>query len=256
MSLPLVEEIDVSTEFVRIKFGITPKVSSLTNDVFKIYIDGATPTLVDDPFETIDLEDNYNTISKLLTLYWNSGVLEANLSYQIVISGLHDASGMLIEDSTYYFTTGDSVTQDPENLPPPETPIEIEDHSIQSALFTNITSIIASNPDFYILETDPINFDFDLPEDYNNGVISIKFSAMPNPAFLSETYFKVQKKKIQRKPSRWTTLDVRIIGDFGSNTVYIQLPSTDDDPVYDTEDTTYFEESYKYRIIISKDVSI
>lgn len=256
MTLPTVDEIDVFTEYVKISFGLTPKTSTLVNETFEVWTVSATPTQLTDPFQLIDLTENYNSIAKLLTIYWNSDALTANTSYKIVITGLKDASGQLIEDSQYYFSTGDSVEQEEENLPPEETPVEIEDHSIKQTVFTDITTIVAANPDFYIVSVTPENFDFNLPEDYNNGTIEVEFSVLPNALFLNESYFKVQKRLVQRAPSRWETLDTVVSGDSSNNTVYVQLPSTDDEPVYGEPDVTYWQEQYKYRLIITKDVGI
>lgn len=256
MALDLVEEIDVFTEYVHIKFGVTLKTSTIINSAFKVYVNSATPSLVTDPFVTINLFTDYNSIGKLLKLYWNAGKLLANTNYKIVMTGLKDASGAVVPDSQYLFTTGTAVNQEAANLPPAAEPVEIEDHSIRSAAFTDVTTITAANPDFYIIGTDPENFDFDLPADYNKGRIEVEFSTLPNSIFLNSNYFKVQKKLIQRSPSRWASITPHVTGDSSTNVVYLDLPSNDATPVFRTAGKTYFEKQYKYRIVVSKDVGV
>lgn len=256
MALDLVQEIEVLTEYIKLKFGVTPKASTITNQAFKVYLNSATPSLISNPFAVIDLSNDYQSVGKILFLYWNANVLAANTDYKLIITGLKDAADVVIPDFVFYFTTGAAVTQDPTILPPEPTPLEIEDHSIKSAAFTDITTIIATNPDMYIISVDPENQDFDLPEDYNNGQIAIKFSSLPNGMFLNNNYFKVQKRKVQRGPTRWQTISTQVVGDSSSGIVYVSLPSTDATPVFGVADKTYFEPQYKYRVIVSKDVGV
>jgi hypothetical protein len=256
MALDLVEDIDILVEYVRIKFGITPKTSSLINSAFKVYTDSATPAEISNPFQTIDLTENYNSIGKLLTLYWNENKLTAETDYLLVLTNIRDAAGNIIPDVTLHFSTGASITQNEALTAPIVEPIEIEDHSIKSTAFTNVATITAANPDMYIISVDPENQDFNLPEDYNDGKIAIKFSTLPNGIFLNNNYFKVQKKLVQRSPSRWQTISTNVIGESGSGIVYVSLPSTDATPVYGVAGHTYFEPQYKYRVIVSKDVGV
>jgi hypothetical protein len=66
----------------------------------------------------------------------------------------------------------------------------------------------------------------------------------------------VQRKKIQTHPARWQNLTTQVSIHSWKPEVYIDFPSLDATPVYFTSGKDYFETSYKYRIILSKDIGV
>ena len=104
--------------------------------------------------------------------------------------------------------------------------------------------------------TNGIDGDFYLDNSYNSGRVTIEFNARPASNFLNAKYFKAQRKKIQRIPSRWESLDANISLHSWKPEVYVDFPSNDATPSYTTSNKEYFETGYKYRIILSKDIGI
>jgi hypothetical protein len=264
MATELIELVEVTTYSVTLKFGLTLKTSSIVNSAFVVVAQTATPTTLANPFNIIDLETDYNSISRALTLYWADGALSANTAYELTVTDLKNAYGTILEDTAITFTTGDEVTVTEDDLPETQDPPVIVDHSIQQTVFTNLV-INQANAPFKVDSIDPFDGDYYLPEDYNNGRIVIKFTDRPAYNFLAHPYIKVQKKAIQRSPSRWESIDFSISIDSTKPWVYIDLPSIDHypetatpyagDPVYYTDGYSYFSENYKYRILLSKDIS-
>jgi hypothetical protein len=250
----LVQGLTINTGLVVIKFAKSLRVDSISSANFEVNDVTSATVAVSSPFRAIDITEDYNSIARELTLYWNEDKLEANKDYELVLTGLIDVADNTLDDETFTFSTGDSVVPEDDELPPEPIVVTIEDHSIRSDAFISTDSIIESNPEFYIIGTDPLNGDFNIGEDYADGRITIKFSSAPSDDFLSSTYFKAQRKKLQRAPSRWETVSTQITKDVTKPWIYIDFPSTDATPVYYTDGKEYFEENYKYRIIISKDI--
>lgn len=256
MALNLLDYAQVNINTVIIKFGRTVKISSLNNDNFVVQTTDATPTVVVSPFLPINTITDYNQISRTLTLYWNQ-VLEANQEYIIRVINFLDAANELISEEQIVFIKGDDAT--PSSFSSIRVPdieeIYIEDYSIKSDAYTSF-QIIAKNPNFYIKSVDPQSGDFYLDNSYNDGRVVITFNSRPATNFLSGTYFKAQRKKIQRTPSRWENLNANVSMHSWKAEVYIDFPSLDATPSYYTEGAEYFESGYKYRIIVSKEVGI
>jgi hypothetical protein len=245
---------------VVIRFQSTIKISSLVNSNFILQTDDATPTVISNPFETIETIIDYNQISRTLKLYWHKNlVLTTGTSYLIRLVNFLDAANETISEEQILFEwQGDSAT--PSSFSSVRAPevgeVLVEDKSIRTDAFTSV-QILAKNPDFYISEVVPANGDFYLENDYNYGRVKIIFNSRPASNFLNNTYFKAQRKKIQRTPSRWENISTRVQMHSWKAEVYIDFPSlTDATPAYYTEDKEYFESGYKYRIIVSKDVGI
>jgi len=257
LSLYLIDNATVTVNTVTIKFGRTIKISSLVNQNFKVFTDQATPVEVTSAFKTINSLTDYNQISRTLTLYWNK-VLGAETSYTIRLINLVDSSGMSIPEERISFSSGeDSAT--PSSLQTTQatvlTPVLIEDHSIRVDIETGY-QILAKNPNFYIKSVVPSNGDFYITNDENNGRVVISFNARPASNFLNSKYFKAQRKKIQRSPTRWENVTTAISIHSIKSDIYVDFPSNDATPSYYTEDKIYFESGYKYRIIVSAEVGI
>lgn len=251
--MPLLQAFEATDEYVTLKFDATVKLTSITLDKFSLFIAAATPPEVTDPFRPIVLIDDYDTISRLLRLYYNNP-LEASTTYTFYADGLIDVAGLDLPSASYSFTTGTSPAP---TLPaiPVEPPVVIEDHSIRSDAFT-AEVIFAANPDFYITETDPEINELMVDPGRNAGRVTVKFSVRPAAHFANAAYFKAQKKTIQRAPTRWLTIDAQYSLDSTRPWVYVDFPSNDATPVYGVAGQTYFEPGTKYRIRISKDVGI
>jgi len=237
---------------VSIKFEKTLKVSSITSSCFTLTKNSATPVL--SPFKSIDIRRDFDTISRALKLYF-AEALESDTDYTLTIQNLKDATSTTIPTTTDDFTTGTVASPYPD-LPPDNPPIYVEDKSIRSEVFLTATSITTTNPNFYIKEFDPEDRELMVENDYNSGRIIIKFSQAPSPQFINNDYFKAQRKIIQRQPARWEIVDIRVSRDHVNPWVYIDFPSTDATPVYLQPDKEYYEDGYKYRIKILKDVGV
>lgn len=260
MALYLIEHATVDADVVIIKFGRTVKISTLINPNFTVHTTDATPVQVNSPFAAINTITDYNQISRTLRLFWDKQLI-ANKEYKITVSNLFDAVNEKIPDESIIFTKNDDAT--PSSIVPNITSYQepqyeeilIEDKSIRTDAFSTV-QILAKNPNFYIVSIDPANGDFYLDNSYNNGRVVISFNARPASNFLNLNYFKVQRKKIQRIPSRWELVDANISMHSWKPEVYIDFPSNDATPMFHPENGKYFETGYKYRILMSKDIGI
>lgn len=256
MALYLIESASVDTDVVVIKFGRTVKISSLVNANFTVQTTDATPLVVQNPFTAINTITDYNQISRTLRLFWKAN-LSSSKEYLIKITNLVDAVNEVIPEEQIKFTKTDDAT--PSTITsftePEYQEILIEDKSVRTDAFSTV-QILAKNPNFYVADVDPSNGDFYLDNSYNKGRVRIEFNARPASNFLNNKYFKAQRKKIQRNPSRWENVAANVSLHSWKPVVYIDFPSTDSTPLYFVEDKIYFESGYKYRIILSKDIGI
>jgi hypothetical protein len=249
----------IDSTMVVIRFQSTIKISSLINENFILQTNTSTPSVISNPFQPIQTIVDYNQISRTLKLYWDEDlVLNNNTEYLIRLVNFLDAVNETIDEEQILFTwQSDSATPSTfSSVRAPEVgEVLVEDKSIRTDAYTSV-QILAKNPDFYISDVIPSNGDFYLENDYNSGRVKITFNSRPASNFLNNTYFKSQRKKIQRTPTRWENIETRVQMHSWKPEVYIDFPSLDATPAYYTEDTEYFESGYKYRIIVSKDVGI
>ncbi len=261
MALSLIDAVKaLDKNMVVIRFESTIKINSLTNANFILQTNAATPVVLSNPFDEIQTIFDYNQISRTLKLYWHKNLtLISGTSYLLRLVNFLDASNETIDEEQILFEwQGDSATPSSfTSIRAPEVgEILVEDKSIRADAYTSL-QILAKNPDFYISEVVPSNGDFYLENDYNNGRVKIIFNARPASNYLNNIYFKAQRKKMQRSPSRWENISTKIQMHSWKPEVYVDFPSLlDATPAYYTEDKEYFESSYKYRIIVSKDVGI
>ena len=257
MALYLIDNATVSVNTVNIKFGRTIKIASLVDANFLVYTDAATPVQINSPFRTINTITDYNQISRTLTLYWDV-ILSGNIDYVVRVQNLLDSSGMTVPEERISFTSQTqsatpSILQESKATVLNE--VLVEDKSIRTDIETGY-QILAKNPTFYIESVSPNNGDFYIGNDENNGRTIISFSSRPASNFLTSKYFKAQRKKMQKTPTRWETLPTQVSMHSWKPDVYIDFPSTDATPVYYTDSKTYFETGYKYRVIVSSEVGI
>jgi hypothetical protein len=208
------------------------------------------------PFLQINTIADYNQISRTLKLYWDT-VRQSGQEYRIRLINFLDAANESITEEQIVFTQAESATPSEFNsyTAPVVQELLIEDHSIRTDAFTTV-QILAKNPRFYITSIDPENGEFYLDNAYNNGRVIISFSSRPASNFLNNSYFKVQRKKIQFQPTRWENLSTNVSMHSWKPEVYIDFPSLDATPSYYSDSKDYFETGYKYRIIVSKDIGI
>ena len=257
MALYLIDNATVTINTVNIKFGRTIKISSIVDANFTVHTDTTTPVQLVSPFRVINTITDYNQISRTLTLYWDV-VLQPNTDYVLKITNLLDSSGFIIPEETITFTSQTSAATPSiltDNKATVLNEVLIEDKSVRADIETGY-QILAKNPDFYIESTNPSNGDFYLNNDENNGRVTVIFSSRPASNFLTLKYFKAQRKKIQKTPSRWENVPAEISMHSWKPDVYIDFPSDDATPVYYVDGKNYFESGYKYRVIVSAEVGL
>lgn len=257
MALYLIDNATVTINTVNIKFGRTIKISSIVDANFTVHTDTTTPVQLVSPFRVINTITDYNQISRTLTLYWDV-VLQPNTDYVLEITNLLDSSGFIIPEETITFTSQTSAATPSiltDNKATVLNEVLIEDKSVRADIETGY-QILAKNPDFYIESTNPSNGDFYLNNDENNGRVTVIFSSRPASNFLTLKYFKAQRKKIQKTPSRWENVPAEVSMHSWKPDVYIDFPSDDATPVYYVDGKNYFESGYKYRVIVSAEVGL
>jgi hypothetical protein len=257
VALYLIDSATVTVNTVNIKFGRTIKIASLINANFIVQTDSATPVQTISPFRTINTITDYNQISRTLTLYWDV-VLSSNTDYVVRVTNLVDSSGLTVAEEKISFTSQTnsatpSILQESQATVLNE--VLIEDKSVRADIETGY-QILAKNPNFYIESTNPSNGDFYLNNDENNGRVTVSFSSRPASNFLTLKYFKAQRKKIQKTPSRWENVSSEVSMHSWKPDVYIDFPSDDATPVYYVDGKNYFESGYKYRVIVSAEVGL
>jgi hypothetical protein len=249
----LIEELVVGTTTLKVKFLRSVKVSTIANERFLLQQNFATPVAVADPFKPIAVSTDYEGIARILTLYFSTN-LSPSTPYRFTVTGLKDAAGTTIPSEYADFTSQVVTTpaaSDP--MPPVSEPISIEDYSIKAIGFGDL--LVAPNPDFYVVVTDPPKDDPVVATSHANGRVTVKFSATPQSSFVNTTYFKAQRKKIQRTFSRWESVGVLVAADASKPWVYVDFPSTDATPVYGTVGKEYFPVDWKYRLRVLADVA-
>jgi hypothetical protein len=270
LGLYLIDSATVTSDVVIIKFGRTVKVASLVNSNFTVKTTAATPVSIPSPFRNIEVLTDFNQISRTLTLRWNK-ILQSNTEYSIDVQNIIDSSGFSVPTESIVFTSQMESA----------TPSAIADYSVDVVNeilvydksirpdFQTGYQILAKNPNFYIVSTDPMVGDFYLPTNYNGGRVTILFNQRPAANFLNTDYFKCQRKKIQKGPGRWENVPATISMHLWRPEVYVDFESLasatpssyyEDNIIFiesqDVSSSTseYFQYAYKYRIIVSGEV--
>lgn len=252
-SSEILERASITRFFIRLKFKVYIQVSSLDAGKFTFETTDATPITY--PFKAINTKDDYNSISRVLTLYFNGVELPPeSKDYHLTIAGLRSASGFdLLEETLLlpYSWENDTVTEHQE-----EPEFTIEDKSIKVVSIIDPSELEQSiNEDFYIVSVDPEDESIFLDSDYNNGSIAIEFSSNPNITQISPPYIRVQRRQVGGTSFKWQDVDIKTALDAHKPVVYIYLPSLDATPVYFTDGGEYFESGYKYRVLLSSNLS-
>lgn len=242
--------VDVAQSALNVKFNNHVKVSTLVDENFALFLDSATPTEITDALNEIDCED-YNSITRVLKI-GIAADLEPDVEYLLRIDGVQYAGSSAVISDEYPFVLHEAVVGGPEPTP---QPVQIEDFSIKALSSVDFESVIIDTPsadEFVLVSTDPEDSDFFVEDDYSNGLVSLTFSASPDPTFLNESYIKVQRKKNQIAPAKWEKISVRFSISSISPIVYLSFPAIEDADVYREDGYTYFEEGYTYRVKLSR----
>lgn len=240
--------------YLNVKFEMTPDVvRSFLTDNFSLWTTGATPTEIAEPFYEVDLYNDYESISRHLTLKLRA-IIEPETSYELRVENFYSATGSLAQEDSYEFVS--SVTSDPIVEPTPDV-IHVVDHSIKTTSLVEEDVNFFLDPvdsSFYVVSSDPENGEVYLADDYNDGRMTIKFNAQPDLSFVNEDYFIGQRKTLVRGPARWENLPVQVTPDDERPWVYVDFPSLDATPVYHQSGAQYYETNYQYRVKILQEV--
>lgn len=278
---PHVETLDSG---VAVKFQNSVSVSSLMASNIQLYTNEATPVLVPNAFAPI-APGSYNSLSRILMINFFNGV-QPGTNYIISIANVTDAVGNALPPFVFPFQTNNATTL---TTRIPDEPLYVEDHSIRTDIYTNFNAVIETNPAFYVVSSDPDNDNIVIPISYNNGVVTIQFSVLPDLKYLSPQYFKFQYRPIARGMNPWQNVPNVVMSNDGVSVVTLSLPSLGDatpvisvpvtDPTfnyynnalgnygqaylgapyptdqfglgYGTPDIMFFQDGYKYRLKIS-----
>lgn len=253
MPINIVQGVTIATGFIKLKLSLTVDIDTLINDNFDLAIDGATPSPIVDPFETIDVIRDYDSISRTITLYY-ANPLVGDTDYVLTISGLKTPYQETIATSEVTFTTPTDTTIDPTEQVPVSDPVVIEDNSIRDITAVDLTTslVLSADTDLRISSVVPApDQAYYVSSSYNEGRIEITFNTIIAANFVSSDYFRVQRKTVGRGMARWEDVATIVTSDSTSGVVIIYLPSNDATPVYGEPDLTYWEAGYKYRLRIS-----
>lgn len=252
----ILQDAEVTNGFVYLKFKDTIQLASIVPSAFTVATDSATPVEVTDPFADFTIANNYNTVSRALKLYWNDNALDPDTDYTLTISDLKDATSRTLGTSVLHFTTEASVDPGEGEIEPPDPAvIEIEDYSIITDIDFTETESLGPDDVLTVDSVDPLSGSFFLDNDYNYGRVNITFSSRPSVEKITSNYIKVFRKKIQRLPVKWEPITARLSLDSTDPIVYVDFPSLDTVPVFYTSGSDYFEDEYKYKIVVSKGLS-
>lgn len=245
----ILHRVRVFADHIELTFKVTLKTSSIQNTAFLFTSHDATP--VDVNFKPINTVEHYDSISRVLLIYYATEPTPGD--YTLSIEGLKLANESIVPSEyinlLYPYDAPESAPFEPVDM------VDIQDNSIRREAFISTQTLRVANPYFHVTDTDPESNATYIEDDYKRGRISITFSDRPSPQFLNSQYIKFQKKDIT-KIGRWETVPINISMDSHFPTIYIYIPSLDATPVYNTEGSDYFEENFKYRIRLSKEIGV
>lgn len=260
--MELFELIQVTDEYVLIKFQDNVRTSTLINANFVLTKSDATPvSIIGGAFKTIHLAKDYRSLSRTLYLWWNVN-LEANSEYTIAFSNIEDAViGSVYATEVFIFDTQTVVTPNDEERPSRD-PIAVQNYSIKDVATLNVGSISSGTPAAgavkinYILPSNEHSFYLSPIE--NDGKIEVQFEIKPAANFINSDDFKLQRKPMASGPTKWQSVETVVRSNLKS--VFIYLPSTDATPVYsfaasEDPERIYWEPKFKYRLTISKNIA-
>ncbi len=263
--------VNATSEFIEIKFDDTLNTSSITDNKFSL-INGtwATPGADTSALKPINLSTDYSSISRTLYLYFKDTFdLAPGGTYTLTMTGLRATGQTAALPNDYYTFTmaGAYNPPDPDtdggggiaggggdesivivnkSLKNPTFPIDVEEVSSGTA-FLNIVSV-----------TPNLNESFQIGESDFEGKITVEFDDSPAANFVTSSDFRLQKKVVGGT-GKWQDVATSVVAESSGTKVSVFLPSTDATPIYsyqviDDETHTFWEPTYKYRLIVSKNI--
>lgn len=259
---------EVTTSYVRIKFVPNVSPTTLINDNFVVVTDDATPQVIVDPFHSLDLARDFDSISRIITLWWQIE-LPAD-GYYLEVNGLKDHLGFDIDPFEIPFTVdGESATPSVQPIEerPSRDPVDVEDYSLKHPTWSieQATTLIEdSSGELDIVDIQPkARNAYQIEPRYNNGIIRIMFNYPILANYINPIYFVLTEKKAGIGVSKWETVDTRVLPNEDSTIIEIYLPTTNDigETIYsyymdadEGSEKEYFKVGYKYRLVISSAV--
>lgn len=264
-------------EYIKLKFSYSIDTSTLVNSNFTLLNEDATPhEEIDNPFDEIEVVRDYQSIGRILYLYWNTD-LDNYTDYILRIEGLKSVSGASLPSEDVPFHTLAVATPNFSESPFTKEPTNIEDYSIKlvgedsfsgeidsddggsGAVETlSITSVSPDSSDNYFLWFGA-----------HDGLITVVFNRDIHEDYLDSQYFRLQRKCIASGTlSTWQDVDTSISFGLGNSTVWIQIAG-EENPLYpyDEDSSTYasfqilfgatpgewiyWQQGYKYRLVVS-----
>lgn len=245
----ILHRLRVFPDHIELSFKVTLQTASINSSAFLLTSTSATP--FDISFRTINLQQHFDSVARVLRIYYAE--TPSTGDYVLSIAGLRAASGATLASETFNVAYPFGEEEDSPKPYEPAPEIDIKDRSIRREAFITTQKLRVANPYFYVVETDPASNAIYIEDDYKRGRIAITFSDRPSPQFLNSKFIKVQKKDVT-KIGRWETVPINISMDSYYPTIYIYIPSLDATPVFNTEGSPYFEENFKYRVRLSKEI--
>jgi hypothetical protein len=262
---------EATDRFFQIKFVATLDTSTLIDANFVLYDTAATPAVVPGVFETIEIEKNFSSVSRIFDLWWETPPETG--AYTLHVNNLKSFLGEDVGDFTIDFDwVLDSATpvsgSVEELLEPSRDPVEVEDYSIKTPSWTIVedTEESATPSSLYleVLDIAPgVSSHHNLSVQENLGKIDILFTEPVYSNYITPYYFSVTSKPVQKGIALWENVAVSVIGSTDSKIVSVYLPAVDADgnTVYsygqtleDIEGLEFFIPQTKYRLVISSAV--
>jgi hypothetical protein len=236
---PVPGQEDVSTiGDILVCFSKTISESSITVDHFQLLDE--LGNVINNAFNTIIYNQDYNELSKVLTLRLVNA-LDPTSNYILLIDGLFDPAGAT-QDSVHavsFMTDSSTATILPVQIP--DESIMAEDHSLlDSPIIVSATTGIS-----HVVSSIPTNGSYNLGTAYNNGVVTI---TMSDPIYSANIL--VERHAIAMYETLWdivTPTSATTSG--GDNTKYdITLP--------EVSAGVHIEAGYEYRVTVLSDTTL
>lgn len=261
--------IQVTDDFVLIKFDDPILASTLVNASFTLTKDDATPVAsVASPFKAINLTKDFLSISRTLYLWWNVS-LQGGSTYSLHIANLkHAVTQEILPSDVYTFDTAlPIVPSDIER--PSRDPVDVEDYSIKTPPVIETSSGPGGTPtlpgdedtlSIVSITPTPAEAYYLEGSDYE-GRIVVEFNQKPAANFINSSDFRLQRRLVTSGIAKWDNVDTVVATDSENPRVNIYLPSDDATPVYsfmvsDDDNYVFWEPGYEYRLIVSKNVGV
>lgn len=215
-----------------VTFSKTVSTACLTADIFRL-LDETGAEIVD-PFNSISVSNDYNEITKTITLSL-SVALDASSNYTFIIDGLYDPVG---DDQdvphVITFTTSDVQT----DIAAVQSDIDVitaTDHS----LIDDPISVVSTSGAATLVSSLPTNEAYNLDGGYNSGLVTIHMNED-----LGTPYILVERKVIAMYESPWATVTPESVGlnATDDSIVEIQLP--------EVSTGVYISDGYEYKVTL------